>query len=249
MKLNIKPVLFSLLCSFIGNLNAQNAKTYIVHQPNQKIIIDGKLDESAWQHTLATDTFVFVDSGKKANVNTQTKVLWDSSYLYITFIVQDVSIWADKTKRDDALWERDIVEIFIDPNSDSTNYTEIGIAPNSNYYDYLLPEKPASINGIINFKWNIPGLQVAVSLTGSLSDTIHDTAWVAEIAILFNVPSPSQLHRPKNNEVWHVNFCRVDFDYGNPLNGRYYSWNSTGEVAFHRPSKFGKLIFRTDYVK
>lgn len=234
---------------FLPFLQAQPVKTYIVKHTKDTPVIDGRLLEASWEKASATDTFHYVDSNNKPEVSTVVKALWDSCYLYIAFIVQDKNIWADKTAKDDQLWERDVVEIFIDTDGDSVNYVEIGIAPNTNYYDYLLPTRPSLLKGMVNWKWDIPGFKVGVSIAGTLNDTLRDSSWVAEIAIPFKAPAPSKLHRPVSNEVWRVNFCRVDTDFKNTSPPRYFAWNPTGEIAFHRPSKFGRLIFNTSSTK
>lgn len=219
-------------------------RTYIVKRSTTAISIDGKLDETDWTQAAATDTFRYVDSGIKSKTSTVVKAVWDDNYLYVAFIAQDTSIWADITKNDGELWTRDVAEVFIDTNGDSTNYAEIGVGPNNVYYDYILPTRPEFNNWKINTKWTLKGFIFKVSSVASISNKKADPGWILEMAIPFNhIPAPSTIHKPKANEVWRVNFCRIDFDINNTSSVRYYAWNPTGAIAFHRPFKFGKLIF------
>ncbi|MBV8224921.1 MAG: hypothetical protein JO232_07025, partial [Verrucomicrobia bacterium] len=46
---------------------------------------------------------------------TEVRLGWCGDFLYGLFLCQDPMPRATKTARDDALWEEDVVEVFLDP--------------------------------------------------------------------------------------------------------------------------------------
>jgi len=96
------------------------------------IIIDGNLDESAWENAIGTEYFVEIDPGEniKPSEETLVKVGYDEENLYVAFwaSANPDDIRASLQKRDQP-WGDDFVAIFLDTYGTSTNGTMIGSNP------------------------------------------------------------------------------------------------------------------------
>jgi hypothetical protein len=68
-------------------------------------------------------------SGRPPIWGTEVRVGRHQEELLILFICQDPDPSATKTKRDDHLWEEDVVEVFIDPFGDLDCYFEFEVNP------------------------------------------------------------------------------------------------------------------------
>ena len=60
---------------------------------------------------------------------TAFRALWDSNGLYLRFDVTDPSPWHTMKKRDDAIWNEEVVEIFLDLDGSGTHYAEVELSP------------------------------------------------------------------------------------------------------------------------
>ena len=107
-----------------------------------KVQIDGKLDEEAWRSAATTGPFVDVGTGNPNTsfpVNGSAKFTFDDANLYVGFSVKDPDVVGGfpKDAKDPHLWEKDTVEIMIDPDGDGDNadYYEIQVNPQNLVFD------------------------------------------------------------------------------------------------------------------
>jgi hypothetical protein len=89
-----KYLLVSVLLIFAKNSFSQTSKKSVTAKfTNEKIIIDGKLNEAIWKNTdIATDfVYLFPENGKAVpkNLDTQVKVLYDNTAIYIGAYLKD----------------------------------------------------------------------------------------------------------------------------------------------------------------
>jgi hypothetical protein len=236
-------ILFTATCYYYS-LYCQEVPEYVVKKISSTLKIDGKLLEPDWQAAPITDKFVTPDSGKAPRLSTQAKFLWDDTYLYIGFICEDSDIEATITKRDAALWNEEVVEIFCDPDGDGLNYFEIEVNPLGTVLD-LLMNKPYSAGGRSDFKWNLNNLKSAVWINGTINNPSDiDTQWTVEIAIPFNelaFLAPKISFPPQNGDSWRILMTR--YSYARDGSFEKSSWNKLNSSTFHIPSKFGRIFF------
>lgn len=79
----------------------------------EKIQIDGKLDEQAWLTVAASPKFVDLISGEQTAYSTTVKLLWDDVYLYVAYEIEEPNVRGKFTERDSPIYEDNDVEIFI----------------------------------------------------------------------------------------------------------------------------------------
>jgi alpha-galactosidase len=164
-----------------------------------------------------------------AGLQTEVRVLWTLATMYLRFVCSyhEITVFqdSDPNGRRDHLWDRDVAEAFLQPNSSPEHYyKEFEIAPNGMWID--LDITPSGL----------------ADLKSGLSRSVHMDArrriWVAELAI------PTKAITPKFNpdELWRANFYRVE---GRSKPRRYMAWQPTHTPApnFHVPKAFGTMRF------
>ena len=192
---------------------------YVVERALEPVVIDGKLDEFYWSKSNQINNFERISSNAAQLVlPTRAKMLWDSEYFYFAFVCQDADMWASYENEDDYLWEEEVVEIFIDPDSDGKNYLELEVNPRNVVVDLLIysvvPEWHSSV------EWDITGLKTAVQAEGTVNDSLKlDRGWIAEIAIPWTAMADSITGgaRPTSGDIWRLNLYRIERKGGRNL--------------------------------
>lgn len=211
-----------------------------------EIAIDGKLSEDAWKSAEVAGPFVDVGSGREApNAPTRgaARVLWDDSFLYVGFEVLDQKVhggWP-KDARDPHLWEKDTVEIMIDPDGDGDNkdYYEIQVSPqnlvfDTQYDDYNAPNG----NGRGPFgheDWSA-GLTSVALVHGTIDDdSDRDHGYTVEARIPWTSFAKAKQAPPPPDTTWRMNFYAMKNNGGT-------AWSPIlGMGNFHRASRFGRV--------
>jgi len=169
--------------------------------------------------------------GKNADPERETEVrlLWTADTLYLRFRAKfrTITIFADAEPngRRDQLWDRDVVEVFLQPDpSNRGRYKEFEVSPNGMWIDLdIMPGEKHDLKS---------GLRRRVIVTEA------SKTWIADMAI----PMKCLVDRFDTGAAWRVNFYRVE----GATEPRFYSaWRPTGTAVpnFHVPEAFGQLIF------
>jgi hypothetical protein len=220
------------------------------------IRIDGKLDDPAWQSAPWTSLFVDIEGDAKPapRFRTRAKMLWDDRHLYIAAELEEPHVWATLTAHDSVIFHDNDFEVFLNPTGDTFNYFEFEINALNTGWDLFLP-KPYRKGGKADNGWEIPGLQTAVSIDGTLNDPRdRDRAWTVEIAIPWSAfTARSGKGRPNPGDEWRVNFSRVEWQV-DVVDGKYvkrpglkednWVWSPQGEINMHIPERWGFFTFR-----
>ncbi len=175
-------------------------------------------------------------SGKKAPVerHTSVRLLWSSAALYVRFSANQyepliISENPNLEAKTDGLWDRDVCEIFIAPESGNTaHYFEFEIAPTGEWLD------------------------LEITISGNKRETNWDyyseMKCAAEIGIT-QIRVAAKIHwnafgkPPRANEIWAGNLFRI---LGSGESRGYLAWQptETDMPNFHVPSKFGEFKFQ-----
>ncbi|WP_437689010.1 carbohydrate-binding family 9-like protein [Sorangium sp. So ce176] len=216
--------------------------------PGAAVTIDGRLDEPAWQAAARTGPFVNAGTGREdRSLPTQgeARLLWDDAFLYVGFDVNDGTITGGfpQGASDPHLWERDTVEVMIDPDGDGDNkdYYEIQIGPqnlvfDSQFDDYNAPR--GGPNGPFGHQAWSAGLVSAVELRGTIDDdSDEDRGYVVEAKIPWSSFAKAKAAPPSPGDVWRMNFYAMQNNGG-------AAWSPIlGEGNFHRARRFGRVRF------
>jgi len=226
--------------------------------------IDGVLDEREWQLAERID-FADLVTGARADLASSVKLLWDNERLYLAFTFADTNIWARITKRDTPsrpdfkAYTENFAKVYLDPDGDSRNYTEMHFSPSGAINDKWqnmpwrsearkncgLPESETTQN---HWEWNCEGIQVAVAVQGTLNNPGDlDQGWVLEIAIPFAAMkrfAGSGSCPPKPDDTWRIHLGRrYQLEGADPSKASYWTWPTLGVKDCHNPDKWGYLVF------
>ena len=87
---------------------------YTCYRTPDPITIDGKLKEHVWDIAPESPRFVDVVSGAPGLYDTRSSLLWDDSYLYVGFRVEEPYVRGELEERDDIIFMENDIEVFID---------------------------------------------------------------------------------------------------------------------------------------
>jgi alpha-galactosidase len=185
---------------------------------------------SAWE-TASPVRFSADWQGRNADAQRETEVrlLWTLEALYVRFAARHRTITvfpdAESNGRRDQLWDRDVCEVFLQPEpSPLRRYKEFEVAPNGFWIDLdIAPGEKHDLRS---------GLRRRVDIQDD------NKRWRAVLTL----PMKSLTRRFDPAAVWRVNFYRVE----GPSEPRFYSaWRptNTSQPNFHVPEAFGRLVF------
>lgn len=162
-------------------------------------------------------------------LETEVRLLWSPSTLYLRFVCRyrELHVFQDAAPggRRDHLWDRDVAEAFLQPDSSRPRcYKEFEVAPNGFWIDLDI-----SPGGLADLK---SGLRRSVRLEEARR------TWAAELAI----PIKSLTSNFDPTALWRANFYRVE---GAEEPRTYLAWcpTHTAQPSFHVPEAFGQLRF------
>lgn len=234
---------------------------YVCYRAERPHSVDGTLDDSAWQAAEWTESFGDIEGDIRPapTFRTRAKLLWDDDYLYIAAELEEPHVWATLTERDAVIFHDNDFEVFIDPDGDTHNYSELEINALGTVWDLFLP-KPYRDGGPPIDAWDIAGLRSAVMVRGTINNpATRDTAWTVELALPWEVLAQAAPggRRPNDGDQWRINFSRVEWDVdirdgryvkrvdaaGKPLAEHNWVWSPQGVVNMHVPERWGIVQF------
>jgi hypothetical protein len=142
-------------CVLAGSASAQPAG--IPDSPSYRVQRapvdhDGLLDatDAAWQRAQ-------VIAWGDAPYETRFRALWGERGLYVRWDADDPSPWHTMTRRDDRLWEEEVVEIFLDPSWKGMGYWELEINPANVVVDVRMTDVYPNVTSDVS--WDHGGIQ------------------------------------------------------------------------------------------
>ncbi len=163
-------------------------------------------------------------------------MLYDDSFLYFSFRSVDDNIWATLKRRDQHLWDEEVVEIFLQADPQQTSYIELEVNPLGTMLDiYLLDiRKPLHYES-----WNSEKLKWGVQVIGTVDGKSGDQEWTCEIALPMEDIVTAPHLPPRAGDRWRLNLYRVEKKPAPEL----LAWSPTFKDDFHLPGMFGELVF------
>jgi hypothetical protein len=249
---------------------------YTAHKISGTPVIDGKLDEDSWKNATRSNPFKDLVSGADTYLNTHAAVLWDDQNLYVGYWIEEPHVTATLTRRDAPIYKDNDVELFI---AGQDGYYEFEINSFGTIYEVLffwmeayekkgysnLPgfkknsKGAKEFNGVgykhprgrrIGFwKWDMPGLQSAVQIDGSINNNNDtDKGWTVEIAIPWAslkilADGDKRALPPMKGDTWRMDFSRFNTKKGSVNDSGGWAWSSHGVWDSHVPECFTYIEF------
>ena len=217
---------------------------YSCHKIEKEIALTGQLTDHLWE-TAPVIQLVDVETGNAPEQRTEVRILYSESTLYIAFYCEDDYIWGTYYERDSPVYNEECVEVFINPAGSDHQYYELNVSPKNILFDACIlsnrinQRADKDFTGLSGYD---PDIETKVHVEGEPDLPGNGKYWSVEYAIpfkeLYGAPNPV----PLPGDRWRINLYRID----SPEKGksRYYAWNPTGKIDFHRPWKFGILHFQ-----
>jgi hypothetical protein len=167
-----------------------------IQKASSEIIIDGVLDEKAWEDAaVATDFFMITPMDTSfARVKTDVRMSYDEDHLYLIVVnhhAMEGPYMVESLRRDFSFGKNDNFLLFMDPFDDMTNGFSFGANAAGAQWDGQMHS-----GGSIDLSWD----NKWVSKVKNYKDK-----WIFEAAIPFK-----SIRYKKGITEWGINFSRLD---------------------------------------
>lgn len=204
----------------------------------QDFVPDGDLAKPAWRAVswveVDRDPFTHAQLPQAA---TEIASLWTPGYVYFAYRCKytTLNLYEGKDPSKDfwTLWDRDVVEVFLNPQPEHMNhYYEFEVAPNNLWIDL---EIDLDKNPFNDPKWD-SGFEHATHIDE------ENHVWTCEMRI--PVAGLKGTKPIEANTEWRMNLFRADGP-GNDDQRRFLAWSPVQNEthSFHSPWSFGVIQF------
>lgn len=203
----------------------------------QEFTPDGNLMKPVWQRA-AWARFDHDWAGKRHDPQSETRAAscWTARQIYFAFECKysALNIFADghTAKEKSGLWDRDVVEVFVNPDPGRVkHYYEFEAAPNNLWIDLEIDLDRTPFH---DPAWDSHFLHATL---------IAKSIWTCEMRIPV-APMTSPSYRLRPGVEWRGNFFRAD-GMGANSKRRLLAWSPTlrPKPNFHVPGRFGFIRF------
>ena len=197
-------------------------------------------DETAWSGAAGI-------AWGPAPYETRFRALWSPAGLFLRFDANDPSPWHTMTRKDEHLWDEEVVEIFIDLDRSGRDYYELEVNPANVVCDLRMvspwPDKKGDID------WNLAGLETRVRSLGGAG--VGTRGWTVTAFLpwqgLRAIPSAGRVALPpKPGDAWRFNVFRIERP-GGPTSPEkdavFAAWSPPSVKSFHDAGAFRDLVF------
>lgn len=210
---------------------------YKVHRLQGSLPIDGNWKASAWRKTASVRIGHEILGTPKFHPETEVKMLYDSSNLYVIFRVKDRYVRSITTETGGPVWKDAAVEFFFCPDTTKPErYFNLEINCGGTA---LLQCHSVRIP-----KEEVLSIPIAHSLPRVVDpEMAGPVVWTIEYRIPLDLLSNySAITRPAKGVKWRANFCKIAENNSNP---HHLTWSPIDDPHpnFHMPSYFGSLEF------
>jgi predicted TIM-barrel fold metal-dependent hydrolase len=192
---------------------------------------DGRLGEREWKQAMPVHLEQQAMDGRaQPALSTTCRALWSDRFLYLSYEAPFTELTdfgkpqpGERIKSPAALWDKDVVELFVAPDPGQLNhYTEYEWAPNNEALDLRL-RRPES-----DFVWS-SGMEWKVRVSP------EKKVWTTEVRIPLTALSQVP---PHSGTRWRANLYRID-----RAHKAFLAMNPVLSGSFHTPERFGWLEF------
>jgi len=193
----------------------------------------------SWDAVPPLPPLVRAEDGTPAEQATTVRVAWDEAALYVRFDCADRHAWGTLTRRDDPLWQEEVVEVFLARGeADPVDYLEFEVSPKGVLFDAQI-HNPTSLRADLHAdpSWDCPGIRWEAGEGAERQD------WWAVLSLPWSGLLAGNEGPPPR--VWRANFYRIERPGGSerPESAEYSAWSPTRvrPADFHQPARFGIL--------
>lgn len=191
-----------------------------IKRAEDKIVIDGKLEESSWQTADITSDFwmCFPVDGRKtdADIQTAVRLTYDDQFIYIGAICYGSTDYQIPTLKRDSrdIWQGDIFSVLLDPIHEASNGFNFGVNPAGVQIESLISGRTGTRAEIAAGR-SSRGINTAWDNKWFAEVGTEEGRWVVEMAIPFKT-----LRFDPTKTDWGINFSR-----GEPRSNSWNAWS------------------------
>jgi hypothetical protein len=218
-----------------GDAQYLSSSEAVATYSSQDFVPDGLLSKAIWNRAKWVE-FDHDPTGKTENAAVKTRVaIWSDRYIYFAFSghYESLNVYEgeDISKERWELWNRDVVEVFLNPQPEwITHYYEFEVAPNNQWIDLEIEKTRTPFN---DAAWN-SGFEHATKI----DEKNH--LWLTEMRIPLSAVGVEKI---RDGDQWRVNFFRAAGPGGDEKR-TFLAWSSIPQGGtFHVPNRFGILRF------
>ncbi|MHB9027745.1 MAG: carbohydrate-binding family 9-like protein [Candidatus Latescibacterota bacterium] len=239
---------FLVMLSAVSTVVFAAPPEYTAMKAGCRMVMDGVLDEPAWQKAQPVGPFKFqwYESGEQEQ--TEAKMVWDDERIYFAFKCDDKYIAAKYFTPNSPVSRDDCCEAFISPvpeGSERLDYINIEI----NCLGTWLTGYHAKSRNDERRGWTPAGLVIGRYIKGTVNkDDDTDEGWVLEFSVPWSFFKEfGAKFPPKNGQAIYVGLHRC----GGDTNAQYSQWapSQTPKPNYHQPQDFGKVTLSTKVLK
>jgi tetratricopeptide (TPR) repeat protein len=218
----------------LGRIRGPVPTLRLVGEARGGIVIDGKLDEDAWEKcpTASTGRLRELQTGRQPVFGTSVKAAWIGNDVYFAIRCEEhpgEKVNNASTKEDDsALWYGDAVEVLLE--TDARSYYQIAVSPSG-----VVADLDRSAGRSAWFSWDSQA---------EVATHIADDHWIVEMRVPVTQDENDPLHqvigrKPTKSLPWHINICRQRIrDDG----VEHSAFSPSGAEHFHESMKFAHFF-------
>jgi len=187
----------------------------------------------SWEAVPALPPFSLADGSRPAEQQTVARICYNAQALTIRFDCADRDIWGTFSRRDDPLYDEEVVEVFLAPGeADPVRYAEFEVSPDGVLFDALIHNPTSERTELkVDQAWNCPGVRWSAGRNDAAGH------WWAVLVIPWLAVAPVD-HLPR---VWRANFYRIERPRDDMPEFSCWSPTMTEPADFHKPAWFGVL--------
>lgn len=229
-----------LMLTLVATMAGQKAD-YTVKRAGNGVSLKA-FDTKPWANA---ESIVWGPEGYK----TTFRALWNDQDLWLRFDVEDPAPWNTMTKRDEHLWDEEVVEIFLDLDGTGKDYAEYELNPANVICDVKMESAWPNVQS--NLEWDHAG--IASSVKKQPASAGYRGGWTGILRLPWKgfsdlpaVTSKRATVPPAAGATWKFNLFRIERPHGpkDPkTDGIFAAWSPTGKPSFHHPASFRSLTF------
>ena len=218
-------------CSF----NSSYPRQYVAYRSRQPLVIDGKLDDAAWQEVGWSERFVDISTATPPRLSTRAKIRYDDEFLYVGALLEEPRAFANITatchclnaSQDQVIFHDNDFEIFVDAPGTTHFYKEFEVNALNQTWDLQLnrayddggSENSSRVLGPAGWDYAAPiggrrTLHTAAFVQGAINNPAAGSMfWSVEVALPLAklVESTAASAHPAAGDFWRINFSRVEW--------------------------------------
>lgn len=199
-------IVFFLFVSFLSQAVVAQQQGLSIFKTDDKITIDGNLDECVWESAQKADRFMqfFPSDTIQSIIDTEVRMTYDDNYIYIAAKMYNLTpgkgnYVTPSLRRDFRGDANDGISVVFDTFKDRTNAFIFGVNPFGVQREGLIANGGGG-GGSFSLNWDNKWYAEARQFDGY---------WTAEFAIPFKT-----LRFKEDLSSWYINFFRIDSQTG-----------------------------------